>query len=562
MHWVDAHSRAVFPNPELDASAVPVRGTRELAAQSPLPYGLGLYQRNEAGAEIGQDMYYVSPEVAKARGRGVLPGWYVVATPGTEFTLRLTNVHASGKGKVWDKFIDARFGACVEVLVDGANVIGGIAAYQVSPAGEEMRISGFLESETFPAGQRRGNSTVRVFRFRKIQPSANVSSEEDQCAGSMCLRIHSGPLRPNTYSATYRSNPLVPKVSEVNEKSASKLGRSVRVEKHGATAYDPVHRTAYSVTRTKMDGEVRIFMRERYWLESRSIIDKEGNAFKPRRFSEVINLDGDEEDDTNNNDDDEADDDIEVVYVKKATVVKQEDEVEKPPPGQGATTNMENTGDGEFTKVGNVAMKENIPDHPTDNVSVQKTKRLAVSKGTKENMVEAHLHNNSPSEDNPANPTQDALKAITLANDPKSPKTGSQKEGVVGKPHNNSQSGSEKRANVGEGEVRGAGISLSWVKAGEENEPQSDDEDDGMEITEMSMGDGDEENEGSANGTPKKRKRVDSFDDEIKVEDEMVRMRAKKRVLAEAEAEEGSPTKRAQVADVSPTQVKGSIDLT
>ncbi len=536
---------------------MPVLGTRELASESPLPYGLGLYQRSEAGVEVGQDMYYVSPEVAKARGRGVLPGWYVVATPGTEFTLRLTNVHEVGNGMVRDKIIDLTFAACAEVIVDGLNVIGGISAYQVNPAGEETRISGFQECETFRPGYRRGESDVRVFRFSKVHPRADVQGEEDECVGSLRLRIHSGRLRVNTNSHRFKINPTAPEVGEVNETSASKLGRSVRVDKNGAIVNERILRSAYSVERENMEGEVMVFMRERYWLESRSIIDADGNAFKPKRVLEVIDVDG-YEDDTNNSDDD----DIEVVYLKRVTAVKEEDE-EEYPPGHGATKNSMNAGDGKLTQVGNVAVN-NIPDNSTANgtVTPQNAKRNSVSMGKNENVVEADPNNNRPPKDNPANPTLtvNAQKTIGFAVDPKGSKPGLQKNAVADKPDNSKQNGAKKRANTGAYEVNVATIGFTVVKMEEGNEAQSDDEDNSIEITGVSEGEEDDENEGSAKDVGKKRKKTEEVSDEIKTEDEVVQMRAKKRVCTEAE--QGSPENEATVAEVNRSLAKDTIDST
>ena len=296
MKWKDGSSRAVYPTPTLACADVPLLGSRDLVSLSPYPFGLGLYVRNEDGVEVAQDMIYVSKKVAQARGRGVQPGWYVKAEPGVEFALRLTHVQVQdgGRGHVNLKPISPRFGACAEVHMDGANILGGRAAYQVFPAGAELPICGFMETETFAAGQMRGTTTLRKFRFKKIQTHENddeTNDNDDREMGSIKLKIYSGKLVTNLFQPCHRSEATINEGS-VKEKSAVKLGRSLQVDKSGDRIQDSIVRTKFSVERQFMNGEVHIFMRQKYWLESRSIIDKNGNPFEPSIDKKVIDLTG------------------------------------------------------------------------------------------------------------------------------------------------------------------------------------------------------------------------------------------------------------------------------
>lgn len=75
----------------LDATA-PVLGTAAIAKESPCPYGIGVYSVASNGATDELALYYVSPKVALARGRGVEAGWYVCAVPEKEFEVRVTAV--------------------------------------------------------------------------------------------------------------------------------------------------------------------------------------------------------------------------------------------------------------------------------------------------------------------------------------------------------------------------------------------------------------------------------------------------------------------------------------
>lgn len=99
---------------DLINSRTPILGTSAHALASPLPYGIGVYSIDSNGEKQALPVYFVSPKMALLRPRGVKPGGYVEAVPGTEFEIRTTAIHPKFLGVKGRKF---RKGRTVDVNV-------------------------------------------------------------------------------------------------------------------------------------------------------------------------------------------------------------------------------------------------------------------------------------------------------------------------------------------------------------------------------------------------------------------------------------------------------------
>lgn len=128
----DGSPRAVVPSQSMLESTLPILGTCQHVHDSPTEYGIAVFVFNDAGKDGGKSstkngvkdardplenggkagdsasgmngggtkvvgsrqlpMYYVSPKVAKSRGRGLQEGWYIVPEVGKKFCLRATNL--------------------------------------------------------------------------------------------------------------------------------------------------------------------------------------------------------------------------------------------------------------------------------------------------------------------------------------------------------------------------------------------------------------------------------------------------------------------------------------
>lgn len=92
LHWDKISSRACKESDALAENEHPVLGSAEHAMDSPMPYGLGVSAVGEDGSKNPLPLFFVSEKAASTRGNGCAAGWYVVATPGTAFELRLTAI--------------------------------------------------------------------------------------------------------------------------------------------------------------------------------------------------------------------------------------------------------------------------------------------------------------------------------------------------------------------------------------------------------------------------------------------------------------------------------------
>lgn len=285
--WDKLSARAcVMPDP-LSASPLPTLGTGAHALASPCPYGVGVYSVLPDGRQRPLPLYFVSEPAACARPAGVHAGWYVVATPGTQFELRLTGVQPRfpslrGRRLPAGSTVDAH------LSVDGVR----ITRNRVNGAFEEIVSRGFVESMRFAAGCAEGTQRVRRFRVqrRAVGGEGEARGEAEGEMGCICVRMVSGKLvaMENTEWAETKG---MPGGRGVSEREAEKMGRSVGVAGDEGAVGNRLVRQREHLRYPKEEGKISIFLRERVWLEARHIVDADGGAWKPVRA--VVDL-GDE----------------------------------------------------------------------------------------------------------------------------------------------------------------------------------------------------------------------------------------------------------------------------
>ena len=92
-------------------------------------------------------------------------------------------------------------------------------------------------------------------------------------------------------------------VGAVNEKAVVTEGCSVRVDRNGEAMERPVSRMMETVVHNnKPVGVINVYLREKYWLESRSIIDSNGNPFIPTTDNAPVDLTNENDLDNDTND--------------------------------------------------------------------------------------------------------------------------------------------------------------------------------------------------------------------------------------------------------------------
>ncbi len=278
----DGSPRAVVPDNELLASELPLLGLGAHAKQSPLPYGLAVLVDKRP-----VPLYYVSPKVATSRGRGVRTGWYVAAELGRPFQLRMTNA--------WTKNASITPRGLVrvaEICVDGANIFGNPHENVRLNFQEEEDFAGFTVGVVYEDGSTQGRERVKPFRFAKAKTNTEAKHDADAEAdvGMIQLRIYKGHARDADLSETEKTYDVAAP-SVVHEKRAVKGGQSVCVDLADEVVNQAVSRSNDVITYDEAPPDtVDLFLREKYWLESRCIIDAEGNAWKPSTGEAPIDL--------------------------------------------------------------------------------------------------------------------------------------------------------------------------------------------------------------------------------------------------------------------------------
>lgn len=298
--WDKSSPRAVVPSSALLQAVIPVKCDTSHAANAALPYGCALICETDAdiGTQGPVPMFWVSKTAAESRGRGVEEGWYVLAHIGDNFSLHITNVHEQGDMRINGRRVDhsQNLQVAVKVEVDGTNPIGKRGLI-VNP-GKEAVLRGFAESTSYRSNETEGDMSTRRFKFER----ANVSRDQDASAedgdqqGSSCIRLQiclGLALHKRLDEET--TTDMLSAVKSQDEEAAVKKGESVRVNRTGTLLNEKLARAPFELKSGVLHGTVKVFIRERYWLVSRNIIDERGRAWKPKNHA-PIDLTGDTDD--------------------------------------------------------------------------------------------------------------------------------------------------------------------------------------------------------------------------------------------------------------------------
>lgn len=281
--WDKLSARACVVSQKLSESRLPTLGTGAHALASPFPYGLGVYSISPSGERTPLPLYFVSEAAASSRPAGVKPGWYLVATPGTQFELRLTAVQPvfpSLRGRRLPK----GFTVDAHLSVDGVHV----SKNRINASCEEIVASGFVESMSFADGCVEGTQTIRRFTMQKTAVTEPSKTDPKRERGCIVVRMLSGKLVSMATSEWIEKNARHEVEGKVSEKQAEKLGNSVQVAGGGETVTKALSRQQNHLRYPRDETSFRLFLRERRWLEARHIVTSDGSAWTP--ISAVVDL--------------------------------------------------------------------------------------------------------------------------------------------------------------------------------------------------------------------------------------------------------------------------------
>jgi hypothetical protein len=311
-HWNRLDSRAIVPDETMRASLDVLHAKLPNFTQSPSAFSMGVYscgsmkppKQGASGDEHDDDdddddddqsddtaesvakpmpLLYVSPAVAADRSSNCPPikaGWYLTAHPGQNFEVRVSPT--SGASSVERTCATADI-IIVSVHVDGVDSSPGGFAFQRSALGCEARFRGFVESVS--RGPQGGLCVLRRFAFRKAELTEAPSTGTDQAASG--ANLYSGAIRlvvESAKKAGLRNDPEerhfgARKADPVNERDAVKKGNSLGVDRMGKKMTVGSSSFQYTVVERKVlpQCEIVINLRERFWMESRRLIDAHGS---------------------------------------------------------------------------------------------------------------------------------------------------------------------------------------------------------------------------------------------------------------------------------------------
>jgi len=249
-------------------------------------------------------MYYVSPRVAKLRGRGLQAGWYVVPEVGKKFCIHATNISSVSSSSASPG--EERKSA-IEIRVDGTNIFTGLSLIS---SGINDVFKGFAHSSKYTQGSVDGTETIREFKFASVNPTeetdggASAPSKNNPLKTTGCVELQiaygklEGPTDAPLPTVEESGNnnddgdDEVEVVANVDEKEAIKAGCSVKTGREKTKMDVAVRRIPgkFVVDSQAPPAVITIYFRERYWLQSRSIIDGDGNIWKPSMDETPVDL--------------------------------------------------------------------------------------------------------------------------------------------------------------------------------------------------------------------------------------------------------------------------------
>lgn len=285
--WDVKSARACAVTQALVDSPVPVLCTPSHGIESPLPYGIGVFSVDALGNRHPLPLIYVSDKLARTRGREVKEGWYVAAVPETDFELRVSAVSPSfpnfrgitpAKGHI----------VSAAVVVDGAP----LGMFTLNNFLHETVAPGFLLAHHFS-----GHAVVQKFKFQRketgvVDKVGEGQSSKDECS-AISVRMVCGRASLAVRRARLMRQALRGGSAKVSEDDAVKAGKSIDVAKNGEKGRAFLGGSPYSLSllEPKAVGRFTVFLRERFWLESRGIIDAEGNPWRPAAKSHAADCD-------------------------------------------------------------------------------------------------------------------------------------------------------------------------------------------------------------------------------------------------------------------------------
>lgn len=164
-------------------------------------------------------------------------------------------------------------------------------------AGMNHVFKGFTQSSKYAPGSRDGTETIREFKFASVNPALSQgtgTSASSKTTGCVKLGVWSGKLEETIDSAlpTFRYPENAENSTNVDEKTAIKAGCSVKTAREDTEKGVPVKRIPgkFVATKTEEPKVITVYFREKYWLQSRSIIDGDGNLWKPTIDKTTVDL--------------------------------------------------------------------------------------------------------------------------------------------------------------------------------------------------------------------------------------------------------------------------------
>lgn len=237
-------------------------------------------------------LFYVSAAAASDRWQssGVRPGWYVVGQPGTRYEVR---AHYVSEGRKVTLRTDEETGFSLGLRVDGVDVNDRCMVQAESEAA--TRRAQLVSWRGFVTGRQGRSFDVRRFEFAKVHVVKDgevddINSEHAQPVGEISMYVETAfrvsVVDSNTQllgQDKYKDKDEDSDV-KISEQNASKHGRSIKTASATQqTTFTSEISYVFNKRRLPQAG-VTILVRDRAWMESRSIVDENGTAYTYDQF--------------------------------------------------------------------------------------------------------------------------------------------------------------------------------------------------------------------------------------------------------------------------------------
>lgn len=141
---------------------------------------------------------------------------------------------------------------------------------------------------------------MRKFAFQKAETVEDEFKVTGDTVGSIMVQMSYGKLQKRVLGSSSATADLARSSQAVAEKEAAKTGKSIKVDRQGEKMKMSKTRSRYHIPSSHHAGTFIVFIREQFWMQSRQLIDADGQPVMQTGDAPAIVIDDDRDDEGEN----------------------------------------------------------------------------------------------------------------------------------------------------------------------------------------------------------------------------------------------------------------------